>query len=56
MDTELPAKGENVNAHKLIGKYAEIAHSIYEERTAGDYTWEGFLITFLREVGGEKNV
>lgn len=33
----------------LIRKYSEKAASIYKARTAGDFTWEGLLGSFLRE-------
>lgn len=36
----------------LIREYAEKAASIYEERTAGEFTWEGLLGSFLNEVLG----
>lgn len=34
----------------IVKKYAEDAGRIYTNRTAGDYTWEGLLVSFLREV------
>lgn len=34
----------------VVEAYAEHAERIYENRTAGDFTWVGFLNEFLREV------
>lgn len=33
-----------------IKNYAERARAIYENRTAGDFTWEGFLSCFLADA------
>ena len=40
------------NADALIRKYAAEGEQIYENRTAGDHTWTGFLATFLMELTG----
>lgn len=32
---------------ELIREYAEIANRIYEDQTAGDYTWNGLLADFV---------
>lgn len=34
----------------IIKDFAKKAGTIYVERTAGDYTWEGFLTAFLGTV------
>lgn len=34
----------------IIDQYAEELRTIYTNQTAGDYTFEGVLMTFLREV------
>ena len=36
----------------VIAKYAGELRSIYDNRTAGDYTFEGVLTSFLMEVQG----
>ena len=35
---------------EIIEAYAKKAHEIYVNRTAGDYTWTGFLAAFLTDV------
>lgn len=35
---------------EIIKAYAKKAHEIYVSRTAGDYTWIGFLASFLTDV------
>jgi len=37
----------------ILKKYAEKCETIYENRTAGDHTWEGVLSSFLRELHEE---
>lgn len=34
----------------LIKKYAAKAGRIYDNRTAGDFTWHGLLADFVREM------
>lgn len=34
----------------IIKKYSEVLASIYDNRTAGDYTFTGVLATFLNEI------
>ena len=35
--------------HRILKHYAAEAARIYEERTAGDFTWEGLLMSFFDE-------
>ena len=35
---------------ELIKKYATEAERIYNARTAGDFTWDGLLFEFMREL------
>lgn len=39
----------------LINKYANELGDIYDERTAGSYTFTGVLSKFLREVNVERD-
>jgi hypothetical protein len=34
----------------LLAKYADVLQMIYDEHTAGDYTFTGVLSSFLREL------
>ena len=34
---------------QVINAYAEKAQQIYDQQTAGDYTWLGFLRAFVDE-------
>lgn len=43
-----PPKVESIDT--IIKDFAKKAETIYENGTAGDYTWEGFLTAFLRTV------
>lgn len=41
---------ENIDhRRKVLKQYAEECQRIYEERTAGDFTWEGVLMSFFDE-------
>lgn len=49
----IPAENANKNISaqdSAIKNYAERARSIYANRTAGDFTWEGFLSCFLADA------
>lgn len=35
---------------ELINKYSEILQKVYDDQTAGDYTFVGILSTMLREL------
>ena len=37
---------------EIIKKYAKEIQKVISEGTVGDYTWEGLLLYFLREIGG----
>lgn len=41
--------------YRLIQVYATDAQKIYDQRTAGDHTWQGLLWTFLREIQPRVN-
>lgn len=43
-----PPKVETIDT--IVKDFAKKAETIYENRTAGDYTWEGFLSSFLGTV------
>lgn len=36
----------------LIDEYAAILRNIYDQQTAGDYTFEGVLAEFVRKLDG----
>lgn len=40
---------ENERRKQVLKYYAQAAERIYEERTAGDFTWEGLLMSFFDE-------
>ena len=35
---------------EILDRYAEAAQLIYESRSAGDYTWQGLLSSFMHEI------
>ena len=40
---------KNNSTNELIRDYAVVLSAIYDERTAGDYTFAGVLATFLND-------
>ena len=42
--------GMPVEVDDLIEEYADVCQGIYDKRTAGDYTFQGFLATFFTEL------
>lgn len=40
---------ENERRKQVLKHYAQEAERIYEERTAGDFTWEGLFMSFFDE-------
>lgn len=42
-------KPSKPTANELIREYATVLRAIYDERTAGDYTFAGVLATFLND-------
>lgn len=39
-----------LGAQKIAKKYADQLQKIYDERTAGDYTFEGVLFEYTQEL------
>lgn len=40
----------NIEMRKLLNQYSADLQKIYDEQTAGDYTFYGVLSTFARDV------
>ena len=52
--------GEQVSTPKktvrqVIAEYADTLNVIYEERTAGDFTWKGLLHEFMEEIASTED-
>ena len=49
MNTPEPKSKPKLTTHQLINKYAKIAGDVYDNRTAGDYTFVGLFGSFFNE-------
>ena len=52
-DEQAPAPKRTVR--QVIEEYAFILNDVYEERTAGDYTWKGILYDFMGEIAATED-